>query len=163
MRNLISQRAQPILAMIAILAATPSAPTHAQDVKALCERVANDDRVRPIPITLVPAARQAFSLPGSASEIEVQKSTSFRCKDKKVWLCNTGANLVCGKANVSRASAGAANFCKQNPNADIVPMAATGHDTIYEWKCSGNKAIISKEIVTLDPAGFIAENWKPAE
>ena len=132
----------------------------AQDVPALCARITNDDRVRPIPVTLVPKARQLFSFSADASDIYIQKSTSFRCMDGKVWLCNTGANLVCGKANASRTSAGAADFCKQNPGSDVVPMAATGHDTIYEWKCVGNKAVISKQAETVDPRGFLSENWK---
>jgi hypothetical protein len=80
--------------------------------------------------------------------------------DGEIWLCNYGANLVCGKANNSRSSAGAAEFCEQNPGSDSVPMAATGHATIYEWKCDGSQAVISSQIVTVDPRGFIAENWK---
>jgi hypothetical protein len=74
--------------------------------------------------------------------------------------CNYGANLVCGKANVSREPAGATAFCKENPGSDSVPMAATGHDTIYSWECAGNKARISGQTLTVDPRGFIAENWK---
>jgi hypothetical protein len=78
----------------------------------------------------------------------------------KVWLCNTGANLVCKKADTSRTSAGATDFCKQNPGSDVVPMAATGHGTIYEWTCQGKTAVISKQVETVDPRGFITENWK---
>jgi hypothetical protein len=133
---------------------------HAQDVPSLCARVTNDDRVRPIPITLIPAARQLFSFSASAPDPYVQKSTSFRCMEGKVWLCNTGANLVCGKADSSRTSAGAVDFCQHNPGSDTVPMAATGHGTIYAWTCAGDKAVISKQIETLDPRGFITGNWK---
>jgi hypothetical protein len=79
----------------------------------------------------------------------------------KVWLCNYGANLVCGKANTSRKSKGAAEFCRQNPGSDVVPMAATGHDTIYDWTCVGNEAHVSGKIAEVDPRGFIAGNWKP--
>jgi hypothetical protein len=135
--------------------------TRAQDVPALCERVINDDRVRPIPITLVPKARELFSFSADAPDRYIQKSTSFRCMDGKVWLCNIGANLVCGKAKASRTSPGASDFCKQNPGSNVVPMAATGHDTIYEWTCADNKAVISKQIETVDPRGFLTDNWKP--
>ncbi len=135
----------------------------AQDVPALCARVTNDDRVRPIPITLVPKARQLFSFSAQAADAYIQKGTSFRCMDGKVWLCNTGANLVCGKADTNRTSAGASAFCKDNPGSDAVPMAATGHDTIYEWKCDGKKAVIAKEAVTVDPRGFLSDNWKPLD
>ncbi len=132
----------------------------AQDVKSLCALVTNDDRVRPIPITLVPPARQLFSFSESAPDKYIQKGTSFRCMAGKVWLCNTGANLVCGKADTSRISAGATDFCEQNPGSEVIPMAATGHGTAYEWTCQGKKAVISKQIETVDPRGFIAENWK---
>jgi hypothetical protein len=157
----------PLSVHAAFLAAIAGAVTisaqgtaRAQDVPALCAMVTNDDRVRPIPITLIPVARELFSFSADAPDKYVQKSTSFRCTGGKVWLCNTGANLVCGKANTSRSSAGASDFCQQNPGSDVVPMAATGHDTIYEWTCAGNKAVISKQIETVDPRGFITDNWK---
>ncbi|MGB7045740.1 MAG: hypothetical protein WBD65_12780 [Methylocella sp.] len=135
----------------------------AQDMQSLCARVTDDDRVRRIPAALVPAARRLFSFPADTPSVYVRKSTTFRCMEGKVWLCNYGANLVCEKADTRRTSAGAADFCKQNPGSDVVPMAATGHDAIYDWKCVGNKAVISKQIETVDPRGFIARNWKPLD
>ncbi|MGQ0444173.1 MAG: hypothetical protein ACT4O2_03355 [Beijerinckiaceae bacterium] len=132
----------------------------AQDAKSFCARVTDDDRVRPLPVNLVPAARRLFSFSADTPSGYVRKGTSFRCMEGKVWLCNYGANLVCGKANTSRTPAGAADFCKRNLGSDAVPMAATGHDTVYEWQCAGNKAIISKQVATVDRRGFIAENWR---
>jgi hypothetical protein len=41
-----------------------------------------------------------------------------------------------------------------------IPMAATGHGTIYEWSCNGRRAVAGKAVMTLDPQGYIAENWK---
>jgi hypothetical protein len=123
--------------------------------------VGDDDGVKTIPAGLVAQARKLFFQPSAAvSDAEVRDSTSFRCMSGKIWLCNYGANLVCGKANVSRESTGATAFCKENPGSDSVPMAATGHDTVYSWKCVGNKARISGQTLTVDPRGFIAENWK---
>ena len=81
----------------------------------------------------------------------------------KVWLCNYGANLACGKANASRQLLGASEFCKANAGSDVVPMVATGHDTIYEWKCMGKVAEISRQIKTIDSRGFLTRNWKPME
>ena len=157
----------PLFVHSALLAAVAGAvticplnPARAQDVPSLCARVTNDDRVRPIPITLIPKAREIFGFSADAADQYIQKSTSFRCMEGKVWLCNTGANLVCGKANTSQASAGASSFCKENPGSDVVPMAATGHDTVYEWKCVGTKAVISKEVEAVDPRGFLTANWK---
>lgn len=138
----------------------PNGGPRAQDVPYLCRLVRNDDRVRPIPITLIPKARELFEFSAAVPDSFIQQSTTFRCMNGKVFLCNTGANLVCGKASASRSSPGAAAFCKANPDADSVPMVATGHDTIYEWRCNGKEAVISGEIATVDARGFISENWR---
>ena len=134
----------------------------AQDVQALCAKLGNNDKIKTIPASLVPKARQLFSISNTPAGF-IRKTTSFRCMGGKAWLCNTGANLDCGKANTSRNSPGATEFCKQNPGSDVVPMAATGHDTIYEWKCVGSKATITKTFATVDPRGFITDNWKPLD
>jgi hypothetical protein len=84
-----------------------------QDAKSICARVTNDDRVRRLPITLVPAARQLFSFSADTPSGYIRKSTTFRCMEGKGWLCNYGANLVCGKANTSRTSAGAEDFANK--------------------------------------------------
>jgi hypothetical protein len=39
-------------------------------------------------------------------------------------------------------------------------MAATGHDTIYDWSCKGRRAVAGKAMLTVDPQGYISENWK---
>jgi hypothetical protein len=148
------------LAIIGAVTISSMGTARAQDAKSLCARATDDDRVRHIPAALVPAARRLFSFSADTPSGYIRKSTTFRCMEGKVWLCNYGANLVCGKANTSRAAAGAADFCKQNPGSDVVPMAATGHDTVYEWQCVGNKVVISKQVESVDPRGFITENWR---
>ena len=126
---------------------------------AYCAKVVNDDNVNPIPKALVPEARRLFKLSDETIG-EIQESTTFRCMSRKIWLCNYGANLPCGgKANVSRVSQGAIDYCKESPGADLVPMAATGHDTIYTWKCIGRKPHIISSI-KVDHRGFIADIWK---
>ena len=133
---------------------------HAQDPNVYCARAGYDDQVKPIPTPLVTGARRLFALAADESAASVQKSTVFRCMNGKVWLCNYGANFACGKANTSRVSTGAASFCEQTPNSESVPMAATGHDTIYEWKCVRGQPRIVEQIQKVDPRGFIAGNWK---
>jgi hypothetical protein len=133
---------------------------YAQDAMALCARLGTDDRLRPLSASLVPEARRLFGISGEAPDAFVQKSTTFRCMNGKVWLCNYGANLVCGKANTSKSLPGAEDFCRQNPDAAAIPMAATGHDTVYEWTCAGDRARISRQVQKVDPRGFIAANWK---
>lgn len=132
----------------------------AQEPDAYCKRVGNDDRVKPVRESLVPEARRLFYTSPDVSAALVQKSTVFRCMDGNVWLCNYGANLICDKADVSRVSKGAAAYCKQPPGSDLVPMSATGHATIYTWKCVGSKARILDQWTKVDGRGFIAENWK---
>ena len=39
-------------------------------------------------------------------------------------------------------------------------MFVTGHDTIYDWRCVNGEAVAGKALVTVDPQGFVAENWK---
>ncbi len=157
----------PILwIFVSFVAAATAAHTRsaiAQDLNAICRKSINDDRLKLIPASLVVEARRLFELSQDEPATLVSKSTLYRCMDGKVWLCSFGANLVCGKANTGRISRGAIAYCKQNPGADSVPMAATGHDTIFEWKCVGDKPQASGQIVTVDSRGFIAQNWKSLE
>jgi hypothetical protein len=39
-------------------------------------------------------------------------------------------------------------------------MVATGHDTIYAWRCAGKRAVAANAVVTVDPDGYDAGNWK---
>ncbi len=143
------------------LASTFSAFTQeapAQDPTKTCASVGTDDRVRPIPPALAPQALRLFYLAPVDTQ-QVLRSTVYRCMDGAAWLCNYGANLICAKANVSRVSRGAQSYCRENPGSEVVPMAATGHATIYSWECIGNKPRI-KSSVTVDNRGFIANQWK---
>lgn len=145
----------------AVALSLSGAPASAQEIRAYCASVGNDDRVQPVPSGLIASARRLFEMPAEVSDREVQATTSARCMNGAVWLCNYGANLVCDKADVSRDSPGATRFCSQNPNAIGVPMSATGHATIYEWKCVGRAARIAGQTMKVDARGFIADNWKP--
>ncbi len=138
-------------------------PASAQDMQAYCATVGNDDRVQPVPDALLPNARRMFDVPPDMAASHVKATTSVRCMNGAVWLCNFGANLICGKADVSRKSPGADRFCKQDPDSIGVPMSATGHATVYDWKCVGREARIIGQIVQIDGRGFIAENWKQLE
>lgn len=138
-------------------------PASAQDMQTYCGRVGNDDRLQPVPDALLPNARRMFDVPADMAASHVKATTSVRCMNGAVWLCSFGANLVCGKADVSRKSPGADRFCRQNPDSIGVPMSATGHATVYDWKCVGREARIIGQIVQIDGRGFIAENWKQIE
>lgn len=149
--------------IVAFEAASLCTPAAAQDVQAYCAKVRDDDRVQPVPGNLIHAARRMFEVPADASDSYVQAGTSIRCMNGAVWLCSYGANLVCDKADVSRDSYGAEKYCRQNPGSAGVPMSATGHATIYEWRCVGREARIARQSTAIDDRGFIAGNWKQLE
>jgi hypothetical protein len=119
-----------------------SNPVHARSEKA--------------PADLAPAVAKAFEIDVAA----VGDATFVRCVGAKLMACYVGANLDCDKADTRRALPGATAWCRDNPGSQIIPMAATGHDTIYEWSCNGQRAVAGKAIATVDPHGYIAENWK---
>ncbi len=72
----------------------------------------------------------------------------------------TGANLNCGKADTLRTSAGGNFWCRSHPGAAFIPLFATGHATIYAWRCDGRTAVPQRQVRDVDPRGFTAANWK---
>lgn len=87
--------------------------------------------------------------------------TYWRCMDSEVYACNIGANLPCQeKANVSKEpNDGMLNYCGENPDADLIPMYASGRTTVYEWKCDNGTPEIVKQIAETDKAGYIKDIW----
>jgi hypothetical protein len=134
-------------------------PALAASPAALCRRLGTDDRLRPIPASLVPAARRLFDLQAMPAAW-IRRSTLFRCFDRRVLICNLGANLPCGKGNTSRFLPAAEDWCAGHPDADFIPMVVTGHDTIYHWRCAGKRAVVIGTPLRLDRRGFIARFWK---
>jgi hypothetical protein len=118
----------------------------------------NPDHATPgkVPTDLIGAVATAFQIDNDA----VRKAAFVRCAGPKLMGCYIGANLDCDKAETSRSLAGATAWCRGNPGSKIIPMSATGHDTIYEWSCKGRHAVAGKAMVTVDPQGYIADNWR---
>ncbi len=120
-----------LLSMTSVTLAAPPDP--------LCRDTATDDTLRPLPDSLVPAATRLFQLEAMPPE-QISRSTYFRCDAGRVLVCNTGANLPCGKANTGRQLPAADTWCAEHPGSDLIPMYVTGHDNIYSWRCSGVRA-----------------------
>ncbi|MGX7876015.1 hypothetical protein ACVDG5_027885 [Mesorhizobium sp. ORM6] len=74
-------------------------------------------------------------------------------------VCFVGANLPCAKMNVTRDDPGADEFCRQNPNENGVPAAATGHDTVFSYGCRHGKAEVVGQTWQLDERGFARKLW----
>jgi hypothetical protein len=109
-----------------------------------------------VPADLTAAVAKTFQIDNGAAG----GAAYVRCAGPKLLGCYIGANLDCFKAETRRKLPGATAWCRDNPGSSVVPMAATGHDTIYAWSCNGRRAVAGRAMVTVDPQGYIAENWK---
>jgi len=109
-----------------------------------------------VPAALMPAVAATLQI----DEASVRTSAFVRCVGEKLLGCTVGANLDCFKAETRRSLPGASAWCRENPGSAGIPMAATGHATIYDWSCKGRHAVPGKTVMTVDPRGYIAENWR---
>jgi hypothetical protein len=136
-----------------------SAPARAETPSAVCTRIGTDDTLQPIPENLVPAVNAVFGIRmpiGMAVD-----TTVFRCVDGHVLVCTTGANLPCGQANSSRTpGAGAVGWCHDHPDSTFIPAVATGHDTIYAWRCLDRRPKVIRQTQRVDARGFFARYWR---
>lgn len=135
-----------------------------QNLYKLCRQAKNDDMIRPYSHHLYDGTVKAFKklFPDAKSaptEAELQTQANYRCMGGKILVCFVGANLPCAKMNASRDNPGADEYCKVNPNDDIVPAAASGHDALYSYKCQNGKAVIASNPWKLDKRGFATELW----
>jgi hypothetical protein len=113
-------------------------------------------RPQKVPANLVGRVAKALQIDTAL----VRGATFVRCAGPTLMACSIGANLVCGKADTRRSNPGATRWCRDNPGAKIVPLAATGHATIFEWSCVGRRTVRGNAVTAADRHGYIAENWK---
>lgn len=109
-----------------------------------------------VPADLAAAVAKAFNIGAAA----MHGAAYVRCVGPTLMGCYVGANLVCDKADTRRVLPGATAWCRAHPGSNFIPMAATGHATIYDWSCKGNRAVAGKTVFTVDRQGYIADNWK---
>lgn len=141
-----------------VLNLSPASFANAQtgSPRAYCAKVINDDHLRAPPPSFAAVIKKLFNV---SSRYALQ-TTNYRCAAGKVLLCNEGANLPCGKANLSKTLPGATAWCKDNPNSDFIPMVNAGHDTIYTWHCANGRAVAGPPVSKVDARGFFVEYWK---
>jgi hypothetical protein len=145
-----------IVAAVAFGALQCVFPASAASGSAACASGAGPRAPAPVPKDLEAAVASTFGV-----SVDVVRDGGFvRCAKDKLLACLVGANLNCGKANTRRSLPGGSAFCRANPGADMIPMVATGHDTIYAWRCVGKRAVAANAVVTVDPDGYDAGNWK---
>jgi hypothetical protein len=149
----------PVFVALATAWAVRPRPAHAATPAAVCARIGTDDTLRPIPESLVPEVNAAF---GTAMPTRLaMDATVFRCAAGRLLVCTTGANLPCGPANTSRTPGpGAVAWCRDHANAAFIPAVATGHDTIFAWRCQGAVPQPGQQVLEVDRRGFIANYWQ---
>jgi len=92
---------------------------------------------------------------------QFKEMTIWRCMEGRVYACNFGANIPCdSKANTDKTPTQAiSDYCKSNPDVDFIPMAVTGHNVIYSWRCKAGMAELADQIDTVDAAGYQSSFW----
>jgi putative hemolysin len=114
-----------------------------------------------VPDAIVTGIRKALGTPADTPNQAFVDGTSWRCAAGKVLACFVGANLPCGeKADTSKTpNQGIVDYCKANANAEVVPAAAAGRATVYEWRCKSGTPEVVKQVFNADAQGFITEIW----
>ena len=114
-----------------------------------------------VPESIAEKLRKDMGVAESMPSEIFNDGTSWRCMDGNVYACNVGANLPCQeKADVSKEpNDGMLNYCGDNPDAEVIPMFASGRATVYEWKCDNGTPEIVKQIAETDKAGYIKNIW----
>jgi hypothetical protein len=115
-----------------------------------------------VPDEIITGFKKAAGLEASTEPLDMfKKTTIWRCMDSKVYACNFGANLPCSsKANTDKTPTQAmVDYCQANPDSDFIPMAVTGHSTIYSWHCVKDTPELLDQIEKVDAAGYLAQIW----
>jgi hypothetical protein len=137
-----------------------------EDPFAYCARVDTNDRLGKTDGVANSAAFGAL-MPYLHEALGLQRKASlsareffWRCMDGKVYVCARGANIPCdSKADFAKLNHGAENYCRENPNATEAPAYATGHRTVYLWKCSAGHAERGPKAGATDRRGFRTDFW----
>jgi hypothetical protein len=129
------------------------------DARRYCAQVRDDDTIRQLPRSL---AAEIMGDKRTSDEIDFfVTETYFRCMNGLVFYCSIGANNPCtSKADTERHRPDIDRYCRKERNLDFVPMAVTGHATMYSWSCVKGRAVITDQM-QLDKQGFQAELWTP--
>ncbi len=115
-----------------------------------------------VPVAVIDGFKKAAGLEDTTEPLDLlQQTTTWRCMDGQVYACNVGANLPCdAKANTDKTPTAEMNdFCAANQNMDYIPMAVTGHETVYNWRCNGASAEVVDQFAQVDPRGYVADIW----
>jgi hypothetical protein len=116
-----------------------------------------------LPEAVARGLQAALDLPAEAPLDTLRGNSIWRCMDGEVYACTIGANLPCAQKADTRTAPSAAvtEFCRQNPGAEVIPMAVTGRATVFEWRCADAMPTIVRQLAEPDAAGYLANIWYP--
>ncbi|MGH6671829.1 MAG: hypothetical protein ACRECV_07630 [Xanthobacteraceae bacterium] len=141
---------------VAIVCSAVAAPAAHESPRAYCARAGTDDALRSPLASLGPAIHRLFNISGRYA----LTTTYYRCAKGDVLVCWVGANLPCGKANISKHLPAASQWCESHANSDFIPMYVTGHDTLYSWRCASRNAQAGAPVGKIGARGFFERYWK---
>ncbi len=152
---------------VSAVASTPTQSASFTDPFAYCAAIGTVDAPDArytgprVPETVARGLMKATHASADAPLDMFLNNSSWRCMDGKVYGCTVGANLPCqAKADTSRTpTAEETDFCKANPNGDVIPAAVTGRETVYQWRCTNSSPEIVKQVLQPDQRGFISNFW----
>ncbi|MFC0283978.1 hypothetical protein ACFFJB_10235 [Camelimonas abortus] len=150
-----------LIALAALAAASAARADEAAEAAAYCRRAGDDNRIHAIPDALLP---KAAALLGVTPPPDGRLRGVWRCMDGRVMVCIPGGERHCGRADTHvTPSPEAQEFCRQHPDADVIPRWATGRDNIFAWRCRNGKPAIAGQARSVDRRGFVAEYWRATD
>lgn len=114
-----------------------------------------------VPEAVARGLKRALGAPAGAPFESFLRNTSWRCMGGMVYACTMGANLPCQeKADTSRdPTQGMTDFCRNNPQAEVIPAVVTGRTTIYAWQCTDGMPEVVRQFAHADARGFLSTIW----
>jgi hypothetical protein len=154
-----------LIGLALVATAAPARAASFDDPFAYCAAVgtidAPDARYRgpALPETVARRLRKAMDVPGG--DLAAFSNSHWRCMNGRLYACTVGANLPCtAKADPSRTPGPALDtFCREQPDAAIIPAYVTGRETVYEWRCRRGVPVVERQVAQADARGFIAGIW----
>jgi len=141
--------------LLVAVSAAPS-PSVARNLADLICRGAASSSAAELPDELIPAAAKALEMDAQF----IRGGGYYRCSGGRLLVCAVGANLNCGKADTDRNPDSVIAYCIRNPNDPSIPLAVTGHATVYSWKCVGGAPQLDGDGMKVDADGYVAVNWR---
>ncbi|MCL4859129.1 MAG: hypothetical protein KJZ93_06965 [Caldilineaceae bacterium] len=114
-----------------------------------------------VSVSIVQGLRTAMETPDAPADLFAEGRAFWRCMDSRVYACVVGANIPCmEKADVSQEpTAEMAQFCQENPGAEVIPAYVTGRATIYAWRCENSTPTAGEAVAEVDEQGYNQNFW----